>query len=355
MQAKSLMLDSGAFSVVSSGKKIDIDEYIDFCLKHPDVSYYVNLDVIPYKTGRQRITDQSEIEAACQEGWDNYQKMLKHLPFEKVVPVYHRFDPQEWLIKYYEFGVPYLGLSPGKKYTTRQKLKWLHDYVDPVIGGATKPCVIKTHGFGITSIPLMQAFDWWTSDSSRWIKETSWGCILVPVYGTDYTTNPRQLGVSYKSPFWDVPRKHYFSLKPHEQSVVDEYLASMGLSIGKWSLSNRKVKEQPKKPVLQSSGFKLSVAADRFLDPRVYEDADLHIEEKGVGCCRLRRAYVNLTFFRRVAKRLNLNRIYMVENSDSRAFNKHVESLLFSYFFVRKSKPMQQDFNNYLEMIREGR
>jgi len=115
-----LMLDSGAFSVWSSGKKIDLDEYTKFCKEHSNFTTVVNLDVIPPKG--LRLSKELK-EACCQEGWDNYMSMLRHIPLEQLVPVFHRGEDFKWLEKYLDFGSPYIGLSPrfdGTSWRRRQ-------------------------------------------------------------------------------------------------------------------------------------------------------------------------------------------------------------------------------------------
>lgn len=103
------MIDSGAFSVWNSGGKIDLDSYIKYCKERPNLSVIVGLDVIPPKGAK--LTDELKDKVAT-EGWNNYLKMIRHLPMEKVVAVFHRGDSYKWLEKMLDFGCPYIGLSP---------------------------------------------------------------------------------------------------------------------------------------------------------------------------------------------------------------------------------------------------
>jgi len=73
------MIDSGAYSALSKGKRINLDDYVDFILKRtgadcwttavPGVSV-VNLDVIPGTKGGPQPTP-AECERAAEEGWNN--------------------------------------------------------------------------------------------------------------------------------------------------------------------------------------------------------------------------------------------------------------------------------------------
>ena len=91
---ENLMIDSGAFSVWKSGLSVDLNEYIRFCLKYKDdLQVIVALDVIPGSIKDKGRLTKEAIQKACEEGWENYLKMLSAgLPKSKVVPVFHQFD-----------------------------------------------------------------------------------------------------------------------------------------------------------------------------------------------------------------------------------------------------------------------
>lgn len=88
---QNLMIDSGAFSVWKSGASVNLDEYISFCKKYEeDLQVIVALDVIPGNAKDKGRLTKEAIQKACEEGWENYLKMLSAgLPKSKVIPVFH--------------------------------------------------------------------------------------------------------------------------------------------------------------------------------------------------------------------------------------------------------------------------
>ena len=138
------MLDSGAFSVWNKGISIDLDAYITYCLKHPYIAYYVNLDVIPGSVSDMASLSSGAISKACEEGWKNYLTMLKKLPIGKVIPVFHQGDDYKWIKKYIDHGCTYIGISPSNDRTTKQKVAWLKE-VQQHIGDKKGNPIIRTH------------------------------------------------------------------------------------------------------------------------------------------------------------------------------------------------------------------
>lgn len=241
-----LMIDSGAFTVWSKGATVDLDSYIQFCLDNPQVSYYVNLDVIPGRF-RQKKTIQSPIACtwAAEEGWDNYQKMIEHgVPKNKLIPVFHRSDPIYILKRYLNAGVKYIGISPANDDTTSQKIDWLKE-IRPYLFDGNTP-VVKTHGFAVTSYRLMTCHDkkqgweweWHSVDSASWKLAAAWGALYIPVpkgSGWDYTKPPR-LAVASSGTLPKVDPSRQIVLlakgKPTEKAVVRRYLDQIGVPLG---------------------------------------------------------------------------------------------------------------------------
>lgn len=242
-----LMLDSGAFTVWTKGAAINLDAYIDFCEQWPDVSYYVNLDVIPGKPGVRPTP--STVEDTCKQGWNNYRRMIERLPKHKVIPVFHQGDPIRWLHKYLDAGVPYLGISPGNDRRTKSKsakarfagrasktdtkLQWLRS-IKPILFNGETPR-IKLHGFAVTSFDLMNFWRWHSVDSASWKFAGAWGAIYVPhkVRGQwDFTQQPIIAPVSPMSnrriaEAGNCPKLH-----------IEEWLEEVGVPFGEFELKD---------------------------------------------------------------------------------------------------------------------
>ena len=231
-----LMLDSGAFTVWTKGTTIDLDKYIQFCLDHPGISYYVNLDVIPGVPNQKRTITKDSVESSCLQGWKNYRRMLDAgIPKKQIIPVYHQNDPISWLDKYLEFGSPYIGISPANDNTTPVKLRWMRGLRKYLFDGAGRP-VVKTHGFAVTSYSLMKYWEWHSVDSASWKLSAAWGAIYVPrrkggVW--DYSLPPLLVAVSPMSPSIQKRQHHAASMSPLVKRLLLDYLGECGVSLGR--------------------------------------------------------------------------------------------------------------------------
>lgn len=237
-----LMLDSGAFSVWSKGSVIDLKEYRAFCCRFPDISYYVSLDVIPGVIREKRSLTKVSIEASCQQSWKNYQSMLKKLPIEKVIPVFHQNDGIQWLERYLAFGTPYIGISPANDCTTREKIRWLKTLKPYLFDSDGKP-VVKTHGFAVTSYHLMKlkGWQWYSVDSASWKKVASCGSIYFPKRtgrDRDFSKPPSIIGVSPVSSSRFKYGRHVgiSKLLSTFNGRLGEWLEEVGVEIGKYEV-----------------------------------------------------------------------------------------------------------------------
>ena len=153
-KGKNVIIDSGAFSVWNKGGTIDINKYLDFCKSCPQDWWFINLDVIP-KTG----SNAEDIEICCQQGYENFLFLKKHL--KKVMPVYHYGDDIKWLHKFIELS-EYIGISPAND--THEKIK--REFLKSVFE-VTKSNV-KTHGLGYSSFEGLTMFPFYSVDSISW-------------------------------------------------------------------------------------------------------------------------------------------------------------------------------------------
>ena len=176
-----IMIDSGAFSVWNKGDTIDFDKYMQYCKDNiNNVSYVVNLDVIPGKPGDKNLRlMQSEVEHAASEGYKHYKSMiLAGIPQEKLIHVFHQGESWKWLQQMVD-EMDYIGLSPGNDRSREEKIDWLMDcmkYVTDLDGRPT----IKFHGFAVTSLKAVRLFPWASIDSSTWGIAAGIGRIMIP-------------------------------------------------------------------------------------------------------------------------------------------------------------------------------
>lgn len=228
------MLDSGAFSVWNKGAHIDFDKYVEFCVRYPEVHYYVNLDVIPGKPGVRKSITKAGVEESCLRGFENYKRMKGCLPLDKLIPVFHMNDDVKWIDRYLSDGVTYLGVSPANDRSTRDKLKWLNSVRKHLFDGAGRP-LCRTHGFAVTSHSLMKHMRWHSVDSASWKQTASWGAVYIPQLtggAYDYSKPPFIVAVSPASPTKAKKFAHYDSATPLLKERVRQYVESEGMCVG---------------------------------------------------------------------------------------------------------------------------
>jgi hypothetical protein len=226
-----MFLDSGAFGAWSKGKQIDIDQYVDFCLKHQDsVGAIANLDVIPGSWGV--IPTPEQVEESARKGWENYQYMLSRgIEKEKLVHVFHQGERWYWLEKIVA-ECPYFGISPANDRTTQQKIQWL-EQVMPYITDEDGMPRGRFHGFGVTSLDIMKRYPWWSCDSTSWLRPGGYGAIVVPKMlngKPTYYETPSRVKISPHSPAVKVEGRHFTNMTLQEQKEILEFVSSEGFS-----------------------------------------------------------------------------------------------------------------------------
>lgn len=240
---QNLMVDSGAFSVWKSGASVNLDEYISFCKKYEeDLQVIVALDVIPGNAKDKGRLTKEAIQKACEEGWENYLKMLSAgLPKSKVVPVFHQFDGWEWLQRYLDFGTPYIGLATRKKGVgnVRYNRVWLDHCMKYVCDKDGNP-IVKLHGFGITKVSYLFRYPWYSCDSMSWIIHAAHGALIVPRKNIDGSWNflkapHRILFSTKKGEGAKAKGSHYEGLSPVIRKTLEEYIYSLGMALGESS------------------------------------------------------------------------------------------------------------------------
>jgi hypothetical protein len=176
-----IFIDSGAYSAWKNAKKerhgkkrdghgkINLSDYIAFCKEVDGIArcpvVYAALDIIP-----QNLTD-SEIQRACDEGWDNYQTM-KQEGISPCLMTYHQFEHKRQLTRIMDDS-DYFAVSPRKRdVSTETKLKWLRQVFRECgyLEGMDKPRINKKiHGLGVSSVDWMEQFPFFSVDNTAWL------------------------------------------------------------------------------------------------------------------------------------------------------------------------------------------
>lgn len=229
-------LDSGAFSAWSKGAVIDLDEYIEFIkanIEYLDV--YACLDVIPGAPGRNAT--QAEREAAAGASWENYLYMRSH--GLDPLPVYHYGEDFKWLDNMLAYGCSYIGIGGLVGIPSDKRVLWL-DRVFTKLTNERGEALIKTHGFGMTALPLIFRYPWYSVDSTSWIKASMTGMVYLPqvVDGRFvFDRTPMNCSVSDRSPNAKEGGKHANTFSAGMRKILDEWLAICGKTFEEVSAS----------------------------------------------------------------------------------------------------------------------
>lgn len=178
-----LFLDSGAFSAHTKGAVIDVDQYIAYINeKDEHLACFAQLDTIPGEFGKPKTKEQ--LEEAPELSWQNYLYMVERVKSpEKLLPIFHMGEDFKHLRRMLEHTprIDYIGISPANDVSTVQKGYWI-DEVFKVIKASSNPD-IKTHAFGMTSLPLLEQYPFYSADSTSWLMNGRNGNIMSK-YGT---------------------------------------------------------------------------------------------------------------------------------------------------------------------------
>lgn len=205
-----VFLDSGAFSAWSLGVDINLPQYCQYIKD--------NLDILRKEDG---IVMASVLDGIG-DPLKTYQNQLAMEELgAKPLPCFHYGEDERYL-EYYIKNYDYITLGGMVGKSTVLLYKWLDKiWGQYLTDGAGKPR-LKVHAFGITSIPIMERYPWFSVDSSSWIQSAAFGTIVTPEYGT--------LNVSSKSPSRHKQGQHATTLSQLEQDKVLQYLEKCGFT-----------------------------------------------------------------------------------------------------------------------------
>jgi hypothetical protein len=139
----------------------------------------------------------------------------------RPLPCFHAGEDErylEWYVKNYDYIT--LGGMVGS--STKQLMIWLDRMWDKYLTDGSGNPRIKVHGFGITSIPIMETYPWWSCDSSTWIQSAAFGSVVMPVYGP--------MSVSEKSPSRHDAGQHVSNLTPIQQERILKTFEEQGFN-----------------------------------------------------------------------------------------------------------------------------
>jgi hypothetical protein len=181
-----LLLDSGAYTAFTQGKKIDLREYAEFInelRKHPMIGNFagaITLDEIPAKPGT-RVTNK-ELNSTAQKSFENTEKLKELVSGVPILPVYHAGERFKFLELYEDYG--YLAFSLTSE---RRSKDWAEDVFEIAakLGWDDK----RIHGLGHSSPTIVSTLPYHSVDVSSAVICAANGRLMLPKMRADGSVN----------------------------------------------------------------------------------------------------------------------------------------------------------------------
>lgn len=211
-----IFLDSGAFSAYTLGATLSVEEYCDYIQR--------NRDII-------RVEDGTVMASVLDGIGDPLQTYRNQLEMEargvRPLPCFHAGEDERYL-EYYIQNYEYITLGGMVGSSTKQLMVWLDRMWDRYLTDGSGRARVKVHGFGITAVPIMEAYPWYSCDSSSWIQSAAFGGLILPGYSQNNLAMP--INVSDKSPSRHDPGQHVATLTQIEQDFILQKLEENGFT-----------------------------------------------------------------------------------------------------------------------------
>lgn len=177
---RSIMLDSGAFTAWTKGRKLRLGKvqaaYRNF-MERADGRFevwLVNLDVIPGKKGEK--TTRKQISEAITESDRNFEVLTREFG-NCVLPVFHQEEPRKRLMEIIdqadEHG-DYICISPKNSLAEPERIRWAREANKAADKRAPH---VKRHGLATTGNRMVREIFWTSADSASWKKHGVVGTI----------------------------------------------------------------------------------------------------------------------------------------------------------------------------------
>lgn len=206
-----IFLDSGAFSAFTLGATIDLPGYCRYIEKNDDII----------------LKDDGIVMASVLDGIGDAQETLENqYAMEKLgvrpLPCFHAGEDERYL-EHYVKNYDYITLGGMVGASTKQLCIWLDRMWDKYLTDGSGNPRLKVHGFGITSVPIMERYPWWSCDSSSWIQSAAFGSVITPNHGP--------MSVSDKSPSRHDIGQHVYNLTESERKVIADEFENNGFNL----------------------------------------------------------------------------------------------------------------------------
>lgn len=197
-----IFLDSGAFSAYTKGIQVDLPAYVRYIAENKDI-----------------VEEASVLDAIGDfRGTFENQKRMETLGASPL-PCFHYGEPEEVLDWYAEL-YPYITIGGMVPISTPQLKVWLDRIWEEHLTHPDGTPKVRVHGFGLTSLPLMMRYPWYSVDSSTWVQWAANGMILMPGIG--------QVNVSEYSSSRKKAKQHIDTLSDTEREFLEFKIRERG-------------------------------------------------------------------------------------------------------------------------------
>ncbi len=207
-----VFLDSGAFSAFTQGIDVDLPAYCEYVKQNEDIIEVV--DGVKCFSVLDGIGDP-------QKTYDNQMEMERR----GVVPLpcFHYGEDERWL-EYYMARYPYITIGGMVPISTPQLYHWLDRIWEKYLTDGSGRPRVRVHGFGLTTMGLVERYPWFSVDSSSWVQVArNGGIILYP--------EARVVAVSKQSPARKDEDRHIDSMNPAMREAIEKRLVAHGVDL----------------------------------------------------------------------------------------------------------------------------
>lgn len=218
-----VFLDSGAFSAHTLGVELKVEDYCEYIVK--------NWDIIRGEDGNMMASVLDGI-GDVEQTYRNQMEMERifrevHGVNWRPLPCFHAGEDERYL-EWYVQNYDYITLGGMVGSSTAQLMVWLDRMWNNYLTDGSGRPRCKVHGFGITAVPIMEAYPWYSCDSSSWIQSAAFGSIVMP--GVSRKNPAMPISVSEKSPSRHVSGQHATTLTQPEIDHVFKFLEDSGFT-----------------------------------------------------------------------------------------------------------------------------
>lgn len=207
-------IDSGAYSAMTKGIKINIDDYIEFINTYDEhIILACQWDIIPDKN--------TDPETSAKKTWENFLYMRQRVNNpDKLLYVWHSAEDIKWLEQALnlEPRIEYMALGGLVGKSVKQRDAAMKLCFDTIAN--SKNPDICVHAFGMSNRKLLKKYPFTSADSTSWLQPVRFGNINALDFKT-FLISERQLESA----------EHLLNIAKEKKDAVEFELTRLGYSI----------------------------------------------------------------------------------------------------------------------------